>query len=110
MTTTFYRQKSLLIVTSFLCMTACSHVPLQADAEKPTNEVADIPTPTILLVSLDDGSIIRQTVDLDAEICIKALDDPKTTCLTQGEAIVNNNGVVVGYEMLTETISLKGLN
>lgn len=110
MTNSFYRLRSLFIVLSILGMTACSHAPLQANTETNENNVVDDSSSTILLVSLDDGSIIRQTLDLDADICVKALDDPKTMCYSQGEAIVNNNGVVVGYEMLAQTISLKGRN
>ena len=62
---------------------------------------------TILLVSLEDGSIIRQTVNLDADICVKSLIDTTTSCLTQGDPIVNADGVLVGYEMDPTTVELQ---
>ena len=61
-------------------------------------------------MTLDDGSIVRQSIDYDADICIKVVASPTTTCLTQGEPIVNNHGVVVGYEMRPRTIELEGIN
>ena len=84
----------------------CSHAPTQA--ANPTDRHGD--GLTILLVSLEDGSIIRQSLDLDADICMKSLLSPATTCFTQGDAIVNSNGVIVGYEMDSETIELQGLH
>ena len=102
--------RSLLIVLSLVGLAGCSVAPVKSDSSTELAKSADIDYSTILLVSLNDGSIIRQTVNLEADICMKALDNATTTCLSKGEAIVNNLGVVVGYEMIPETIELRGRN
>lgn len=75
-----------------------------------TDTISDSNSDTILIVGLEDGSFVRQTVALGADICVKQLDNPTTTCLRQGDAIFNGMGVVVGYEMLSETIELQSKN
>lgn len=109
-----YFKTSYLAVTAlaFASLAACSHAPLQtettAESSAEVVQTSDAEHSTILLVSLEDGSIVRQTVELGADICVKALESSTTTCLTKGEPIVNNRGIVVGYEMSTETIELQG--
>lgn len=112
---TFFKSTYLAVAAlAFSGMAACSNAPVQtemaAESSAAITQISDSEHSTILLVSLDDGSIIRQTVQLNADICVKALDSPTTNCLTQGEPIVNNRGVVVGYEMSAETIELHGRN
>ena len=54
----------------------------------------------VLLVGLEDGSMIRQEIPVDAEICMKALDDSATTCLTRAEPIMSDDGSrIIGYHM-----------
>ena len=99
----YFRHSSLtLIALAALLSAGCSYTPSQTESAKKTD--------TILIVGLEDGSFVRQTVALGADICVKQLDNPTTTCLRQGDAIFNGTGVVVGYEMLSETIELQGLN
>lgn len=62
-----------------------------------------------LLVSLNDGSIISQTVDIDADICMKSNSSPVTQCLRQGEPVYNPDGrTVIGYRMERSEIELVG--
>ena len=52
----------------------------------------------VLLVGLEDGSMIRQEIPVDAEICMKALGDSATTCLTRAEPIMSDDGSrIIGY-------------
>ena len=98
--------KLVLAATGLAILSACSRMPVQSAAANGVRIEPD----TMLLVSLEDGSIIRQTISLDADICVKALASPTTTCLTRGDAIVNHRGDVVGYEMLSQEIMLQGVN
>ena len=109
----FFKSSCLVVAALALAgLTACSHAPIQSETKTESSaevvQTSDAEHSTILLVSLEDGSIVRQTVELGADICVKALESATTTCLTQGEPIVNNSGIVVGYEMLAETIELQG--
>ena len=62
---------------------------------------------TILLVSLEDGTLIRQEIQVDAEICLKANDDSATTCLTRAEPIMDVDGRhIIGYHMRRTEIDL----
>ena len=61
----------------------------------------------MLLVSLDDGSVVLQMIDSDADICFKHISRTATTCLSQGAAIVNaESNTVIGFEMHEEQIDL----
>lgn len=92
-----------IAVPVLLAISACSQSPTQPALQP------DAPS-TMLLVTRNDGSIIRQTIDYDADVCLKIVTSPTTTCLTQGEPIVNNQGTVVGYEMRPRTVELEGIN
>lgn len=62
---------------------------------------------TILLVSLDDGTVIKQTINISAEICFKQSSSSLTTCLTQGDPIVDpQTNTVIGFEMIEDHIDL----
>jgi hypothetical protein len=67
----------------------------------------DSPHETILLVSLDDGSVIKQTIRSTAELCFKKNSESATTCLTQGAPIIDpTTNAVIGYKMIEEHIEL----
>jgi len=101
---------SILTALAVFTLTACSHIPSQTEPATTTDIESVTEDETLLIVGLEDGTFVRQTVTLGADICVKQLDNPTTTCLRQGDAIVNDMGVVVGYEMLSETIELRGVN
>ena len=65
------------------------------------------PRQTMLLVSLNDGSIIMQTISSSADVCFKKNSDSATTCLTQGAPIMDpDSNTVIGFEMVEEHIDL----
>ncbi len=62
---------------------------------------------TVLLVSLDDGSVIKQTIRSNADLCFKKNSDSATTCLTQGAPVYDpETNAVIGYEMIEDRIEL----
>ncbi len=85
----------------------CGHAPVESES---VALAAEARHSTLLLVGLEDGSIVRQTLALDADICMKELNNSTTRCLTRGDAILNSEGLIVGYEMVSETIELQGRN
>jgi len=62
---------------------------------------------TILLVSLDNGSVIMQTINASADLCFKKNSESSTTCLTQGEPVIDPaTNTVIGFEMIEDHIEL----
>ncbi len=62
---------------------------------------------TILLVSLEDGSVIKQTIISSADLCFKMNAESSTTCLTQGAPIFDpDSNSIIGYEMIEDHIEL----
>lgn len=82
----------------------------------PSNPAADLTAASIadesnheaiLLVSLDDGTVIKQTISVNADVCFKQNSNSSTTCFKQGEPIVNNaTNTVIGFEMIEDHIDL----
>lgn len=67
------------------------------------------PTGTVLLVALDDGTVIKQTIFVDADICFKQLGVAETTCFIEGAPIYDPaTDSVIGYEMIEKQIELIG--
>ena len=61
----------------------------------------------VLLVSLEDGSVIKQTIESSADVCFKTSTASSTTCFTQGAAIISpDTDVVIGFEMIEDHIDL----
>lgn len=82
---------------------------IPASAETSTTLSPDTPSETILLVSLDDGSVIMQNISTTADICFKSNSDSATTCLTQGAPVIDPiTNTVIGYEMIEDQINLVG--
>lgn len=94
----------LLVVASLgACSTASSLSQPQRESAREIVETHD----TVLFVSLEDGSVIRQTIASDADYCFKNSFDSATTCLTQGAAMVDpDTNVVIGFEMREGHIDL----
>jgi len=100
-----------LLLPFVLC--ACSiNGPSQTTAEPEampaaTNIAYESAHGAMLLVSLDDGTVIKQTIDVNADVCFKQNSDSTTTCLTQGEAIIDAaTNTVIGFEMVEDRIDL----
>ena len=77
-------------------------------AQNPVASVpAELPRETILLVSLEDGSVIKQTIVSGADLCFKMNAESSTTCLTQGAPVFDPaSQTIVGYEMIEDHIEL----
>jgi hypothetical protein len=96
-----------------LVLGACSTSRLiSAPAQDVTPDAAislspELPRETILLVSLEDGSVIKQTIISGADLCFKMNTDSSTTCLTQGAPVIDpTSNSIVGYEMIEDHIDL----
>ncbi len=71
----------------------------------PPQDVA--PGDALLLVSLNDGSIVGQQIDADADVCMKANESPTTTCLSRGTPLMGGAGrTIIGYQMVETEIEL----
>lgn len=109
-----YPSLALPFVTiSLLC--GCSTVPEQhyraAESGYTTTRIstAGATHETILLVSLDNGQVIMQKIDSDADICFKQASKSSTTCLTQGAPLVDPySNQIIGFEMIEDHIDLVG--
>lgn len=96
-----YLQQLLLLglLAALGLLTACVQTPA---VEAPESS-------TVLLVSLQDGSIVKQDIDLDADICMKSNTSSVTTCFYQGDPIVDpDTDQIIGYHMQSEQIDLYG--
>jgi len=92
-----------------LCIGACSQqAPISGNVDTSTEIQASAePHETILLVSLEDGSIIKQTIDSSADFCFKMNSESTTTCLTQGAPVVDPvTNAIVGFKMIEDQIDL----
>jgi len=79
-----------------------------AAAEPTATRVTYVAPPeTLLLVSLEDGSVIKQIIDSDADICFKQNSDSATTCLSEGDPIIDAaTNEIIGFEMIENHINL----
>ncbi len=79
----------------------------QPQTRKVATELDPAAKETILLVSLDDGTVIMQTIHSTADICFKSASRSSTTCLTRGAPIIDPiTDTTVGFEMIEDQIDL----
>lgn len=90
------------------CSTAGAPVPATEIAQDTAISLSpESPRETVLLVSRNDGSVVMQTIDSSADFCFKKTSDSSTTCLRQGEPVVDPvTNTVIGFEMIEEHIDL----
>lgn len=100
-------------LTSVLLLGACSMnttaPDVASDVSAPTSisHEQQSQRETTLLVNREDGSVIRQTINIDADFCFKQISSSETTCFRQGEPIINpETNLIVGYEMIEDHIEL----
>ena len=96
----------LLLVASSI--DAAPPVPAR-DASKPMpiSNTDGAPHEAMLLVSLEDGTVIKQAISVDADICFKQSTNSSTLCFTQGDAIFDaTSNTLIGFEMIEERIDL----
>lgn len=97
------------IVATAVMSFGCSTVPTtQPEIPSATDLAAKAsPHKAILLVSLDDGSVVMQEIQSHADVCFKVNSQSTTTCLAQGEAVLEpGTNSVIGYEMIEMQIDL----
>ncbi len=62
----------------------------------------------LLLVRLNDGNIVKQTINSDAVICFKQNQSPETLCFSQGEPIRDPaTDRIIGYRMTKSAVNLR---
>lgn len=100
-------------LTVFFLLGACAGSPVnpvpvrQMAQDIPVSTVSNQSRETLLLVSLDDGSVIMQTISSNADVCFKNNSDSATTCLIQGAPVFDPlTSAVIGFEMIEEHIDL----
>lgn len=109
--------KPLLVATSLISISllgACSTTDVMpaspgavTTVPAMVHTVAATTRETMLLVSLDDGTVIMQTINSGADVCFKRNSDSSTTCLTQGEPVIDPaTNKVIGFEMIEAHIDL----
>ena len=87
---------TLAIASALISVSGCVTVP--------PNE---LPSEAMLLVGLQDGSIIQQYVSVDADICFKENSASSTTCYTRDTPIWDTVGdTIIGYRMQRTQIEL----
>ena len=95
--------KYLSVASLLACVIAFSACSTQTAAVPQTTERHE----TVLIVSLEDGSVIKQTINSNADFCFKSSSGSSTTCLTQGAAIVSpDTNAIIGFEMIEDQIDL----
>ena len=95
--------KNLSVASLLACVIALSACSTQTAAVSQTTDLHE----TVLIVSLEDGSVIMQTINSNADFCFKSSSGSSTTCLTQGAAIVSpDTNAVIGFEMIEDQIDL----
>lgn len=83
-----------------LALSGCSAGPVITQQPSSDHEA-------VLLVSLEDGSVIKQTIQSSADLCFKTSIASATTCFTQGAAIVSpDTNAIIGFEMTEHQIDL----
>ena len=93
----------LSVASLLACVIALSACSTQTVAVPQTPERHE----TVLIVSLEDGSVIKQTINSNADFCFKSSSGSSTTCLTQGAAIVSpDTNAIIGFEMIEDQIDL----
>lgn len=104
--------RKLLVSIAFPIALVASACTIQGPDSEPANTArattaAVAPHETVLLVSLDDGSVIKQTIHTNADLCFKVNSESATTCLTQGEPVIDPaTSAVVGFRMIEDRIDL----
>ena len=96
-----------LVIASILLLGGCSSNFPVADGQPQADASAENPGGALLLVSLDDGRMVLQHVDIDAEFCMKINANPATRCFARGDAIYDPaTAAVVAYQLESSDFDL----
>lgn len=92
------------ILATAVQLTACASAP---ESTPLASNSSDGDHETVLLVSLADGSVVKQSISGSADICFKENSKSATTCFTEGEPIVDpKTQQVIAYRMVEDKIEL----
>ncbi len=98
-----------LVLISTMVLAACastqsftSHDPVSA------TPAASITTPqALLLLSLADGQLVLQDIDIDADVCMKSNTAPATRCFKRGAPIyADDASTIIAYEAVARELDL----
>ncbi len=96
------------LATLALCVMAagCATQPGQFSA-MPNSYDPGKPKPTLLLVTLEDGTLVKQEISVDADVCMKINGESHTTCYREGNPIYDpRTSAIIGYRMQKTQVRL----
>lgn len=100
----------VLVLMSVALLAACAsnHPAVMHQSAAITEEPAEPARPeALLLVSLEDGQLVMQHVDVDADFCMKSNADPQTRCFKRGEPIYDADAsTIVAYHLESRNLDL----
>ncbi len=98
-----------LVVLSAALLGACAGTHPLASHSPDQARPADEANPALLLVSLSDGQLVLQHIDVDADVCMKNNDGPETRCFKRGAPIYDaDSSTIVAYQLESRELSLHG--
>lgn len=93
----------LLCTIASLCGCASSPSEPGAGLAAATSSVPQ----AILFVELEDGSVVRQSIQSAADYCFKSSQSSETTCFTEGQAIIDpETQEIIAYRMQEDRLHL----
>ncbi len=100
-----------LVLSSILLLAACSASFPPQDSPPVAATTPQHSDGALLLVSLDDGQLVMQHIDVDAEFCMKSNADPATRCFSRGQPIYDPaTATVIAYQLETSELDLYAKN
>ncbi|MEM7279159.1 MAG: hypothetical protein AAF385_13635 [Pseudomonadota bacterium] len=100
------KPKVIGLLLAAVVLTACaSGAPLSGNGSVVATD-SSIPE-AILFVELEDGSVVRQTIQSSADYCFKTSQSSETTCFTEGQPIVDpQTQEIIAYRMQEDHLHL----
>ena len=102
--------KTLVLLSALMLGACASNHPLATHEPVPDSQTeAEAEAGAMLLVSLADGQLVMQHVNVDADVCMKSNADPETRCFKRGEPIyAMDSATIVAYHLETQDLNLRG--
>lgn len=98
-----------LVLLSSLGLAACASTQ-SFSSHQPAPPIEPIATSmhqALLLVSLADGQLVLQDIEIDAEFCMKSNASPETRCFKRGEPIYSaDSSTIIAYEAVAQDLDL----
>lgn len=97
----------VLIVLSAALLGACAGTHPLVSHQTDSIEMTDEANQALLLVSLSDGQLVLQHIDVDADVCMKSNDGPETRCFKRGAPIYDtDSSAIIAYQLEPRELSL----